>query len=110
CEAVFKSSLVLGLALKPLNDRFFLGLARSHPLGSMVGAVLGLLAFILAFTFGMTAARFDSRKGDSVSAQDSQPMPASKERDASPPIAISLMDRSFSLTPSTFQVRNFELN
>lgn len=31
------------------------------PLGSMVGAVLGLLAFILAFTFGMTAARFDSR-------------------------------------------------
>lgn len=32
------------------------------PLGSLVGAVLGLLAFILAFTFGMTASRFDGRK------------------------------------------------
>ena len=32
------------------------------PLGSLVGAVLGLLAFILAFTFGMTGARFDARK------------------------------------------------
>ena len=32
------------------------------PLGSLVGAVLGLLAFILAFTFGMTASRFDARK------------------------------------------------
>lgn len=32
------------------------------PLGSLVSAVLGLLAFILAFTFGMTAARFDARR------------------------------------------------
>jgi len=32
------------------------------PLGSAVGALLGLLAFFLAFTFGMTAARFDARK------------------------------------------------
>lgn len=32
------------------------------PLGSLVGAVLGLLAFILAFTFGMTGARFDARR------------------------------------------------
>jgi len=32
------------------------------PLGSEVGAVLGLLAFILAFTFGMTASRFDARR------------------------------------------------
>ncbi len=32
------------------------------PLGSFVGALLGLLAFILAFTFGITANRFDSRK------------------------------------------------
>jgi hypothetical protein len=28
----------------------------------MVGAVLGLLAFILAFTFGLAAARFDNRR------------------------------------------------
>ena len=32
------------------------------PLGSLVSAVLGLLAFILAFTFGMTASRFDDRR------------------------------------------------
>ena len=32
------------------------------PVGSLVAAVLGLLAFILAFTFGMTASRFDARK------------------------------------------------
>jgi hypothetical protein len=28
----------------------------------MVGAALGLLAFILAFTFGLAAARFDNRR------------------------------------------------
>ena len=32
------------------------------PLGSLVGSVLGLLAFILAFTFGMTATRYEARK------------------------------------------------
>lgn len=32
------------------------------PLGSLVSAVLGLLAFILAFTFGMASARFDARR------------------------------------------------
>ena len=32
------------------------------PLGSMVGALLGLLAFFLAFTFGIAASRFDSRR------------------------------------------------
>lgn len=32
------------------------------PLGTVVGAVLGLLAFILAFTFGMASTRFDTRK------------------------------------------------
>jgi hypothetical protein len=32
------------------------------PIGAMVGATLGLFAFILAFTFGATAERFDSRK------------------------------------------------
>src|SRR5882757_7695151 len=33
------------------------------PVGAIVGATLGLLAFLLAFTFGLAAARFDSRKG-----------------------------------------------
>jgi len=32
------------------------------PLGAMVGATLGLLAFMLAFTFGSAAERYDSRK------------------------------------------------
>jgi len=32
------------------------------PLGSLVGAILGLLAFILAFTFGLSASRFDVRR------------------------------------------------
>ena len=32
------------------------------PVGTIVGAMLGLLAFILAFTFGIAASRFDDRK------------------------------------------------
>ena len=47
-----------------------LGRARSHqkdresesPVGGMVGAELGLLAFLLAFTFGIAASRFDTRR------------------------------------------------
>lgn len=32
------------------------------PIGAAVGSTLGLLAFLLAFTFGMAATRFDNRK------------------------------------------------
>lgn len=32
------------------------------PIGALVGAELGLLAFLLAFTFGTAASRFDARK------------------------------------------------
>ena len=35
---------------------------KEAPLGTMVGATLGLLAFFLAFTFGLAAARFDTRR------------------------------------------------
>jgi hypothetical protein len=35
---------------------------KEAPLGTMVGATLGLLAFILAFTFGLAASRFDNRR------------------------------------------------
>jgi len=35
---------------------------KEAPLGAMVGVELGLLAFILAFTFGLAAARFDARR------------------------------------------------
>ena len=37
-------------------------LEKEAPVGTMVGATLGLLAFILAFTFGLAAARFDARR------------------------------------------------
>src|SRR5512135_2757213 len=33
------------------------------PVGEMVGATLALLAFMLAFTFGMAASRFEVRRG-----------------------------------------------
>src|SRR5215471_8694035 len=35
---------------------------KEAPLGTLVGATLGLLAFILAFTFGLAAQRFDTRR------------------------------------------------
>jgi hypothetical protein len=35
---------------------------KETSVGTMVGATLGLLAFILAFTFGLAAARFDTRR------------------------------------------------
>jgi hypothetical protein len=35
---------------------------KEAPVGAMVGATLGLLAFVLAFTFGLAAARFDTRR------------------------------------------------
>jgi hypothetical protein len=35
---------------------------KETPVGTMVGAALGLLAFILAFTFGMAAERFETRR------------------------------------------------
>jgi hypothetical protein len=35
---------------------------KETTVGAMVGATLGLLAFMLAFTFGMAASRFDTRR------------------------------------------------
>ena len=35
---------------------------REAPIDSMVGSTLGLLAFMLAFTFGMATSRYDARK------------------------------------------------
>src|SRR5262245_26624923 len=35
---------------------------QEAPVGAMVGATLGLLAFVLAFTFGLAASRFDTRR------------------------------------------------
>lgn len=35
---------------------------RQAPIDAMVGSTLGLLAFVLAFTFGMATSRFDTRQ------------------------------------------------
>jgi hypothetical protein len=35
---------------------------KETPVGSMVGATLGLLAFMLAFTFGLAGSRFEDRR------------------------------------------------
>lgn len=45
----------LGAWMKKKND-------GTEPIGSVVGATLGFLAFLLAFTFNMAANRYDSRK------------------------------------------------
>ncbi len=58
------------LILGAIEFGLFLGLRRraqrehekEGPVGTVVGATLGLLAFMLAFTFGITASRFDTRK------------------------------------------------
>src|SRR4026207_1784346 len=61
---------VLVLVLAAIEGGYRLGNYRHRqsggekeaPVGAMVGATLGLLAFMLAFTFGMAASRFDTRK------------------------------------------------
>jgi hypothetical protein len=64
------SVAILLVVLLSVECGYRLGLYRRHrpehekeaPVGTMVGATLGLLAFILAFTFGLAAARFDARR------------------------------------------------
>jgi hypothetical protein len=59
---------VLILVLLSIEGGFRLGQygrgrsEKEGPVGAMVGATLGLLAFFLAFTFGMAAERFDARR------------------------------------------------
>lgn len=61
---------ILLLALLSVEAGYRLGIYRGSrsegekeaPVGAMVAATLGLLAFILAFTFGLAAARYDTRR------------------------------------------------
>jgi hypothetical protein len=63
-------ALSTALALLALESGYRLGRWRKQrgadekdgPTGAMVGAVLGLLAFMLAFTFSLSASRFDARR------------------------------------------------
>src|SRR5262245_32333412 len=66
--AVWAGTVLLVLAA--IEVGYLLGRASSRrpegekapAVSSMTGAILGLLAFMLAFTFGMVASRFDARK------------------------------------------------
>jgi len=60
--AICMGAVEAGTALARMTLRQKKEKEPEGPLGSLVGAVLGLLAFILAFTFGMTASRFDARR------------------------------------------------
>jgi hypothetical protein len=59
--AVVIASIVLGFALGRLQRRRSVDFPEGA-LGAIVGSMLGLLAFILAFTFGIVTSRFDTRK------------------------------------------------
>ena len=59
--AVVVVSILLGYALGVSQRRRAVEYADA-PIGSVVGAMLGLLAFILAFTFGIVTSRFEARK------------------------------------------------
>ncbi|HKQ32361.1 MAG TPA: hypothetical protein VJV40_04085 [Thermodesulfobacteriota bacterium] len=54
-------SIFLGCKIGAHNRKRH-GEGEEGPVGSVVGATLGLLAFMLAFTFGLTANRYDTRK------------------------------------------------
>ncbi|MFA7229770.1 MAG: hypothetical protein WC071_00730 [Victivallaceae bacterium] len=65
----FFYAVSVGIVFSSVLVGFWLGsiLRRNNrgsdaPVGTIVGSMLGLLAFILAFTFGMAASRFDARK------------------------------------------------
>jgi hypothetical protein len=63
-------AVTVGIVLFSVEGGFRLGKYRLRrpeheqetPVGSIVGATLGLLAFMMAFTFGMAASRYDTRK------------------------------------------------
>ena len=59
--AVVIVSIVVGYALGRVQRRRSADNPEG-PLGAIVGSMLGLLAFILAFTFGIVTSRFDTRK------------------------------------------------
>ena len=59
--AVVVVSILLGYALGAVQRRRAVEYGDA-PIGSVVGAMLGLLAFILAFTFGIVTSRFEARK------------------------------------------------
>lgn len=60
--AIVLISIWAGIRLAQRRTRLAKPAEQEGPIGTVAGATLGLLAFILAFTFGITAARFDTRR------------------------------------------------
>ncbi len=62
--------LTVGLVIAAIEGGFQLAVYRKRssatgndaPISSVIGGTLGLLAFLLAFTFGIAASRFDTRR------------------------------------------------
>jgi len=54
-------SIVVGFAIGLRQRARGTDIAEA-PVGSIIGALLGLLAFLLTFTFGMASSRFDARR------------------------------------------------
>lgn len=54
-------SIEAGYRLGQYRRRYW-GDEKENPVGSIIAATLGLLAFVLAFTFGMVSTRFDARR------------------------------------------------
>ena len=59
--AVVMLCVKIGIWIIHLHKEHY-GHEQDPPVGAVVGATLGLLAFMLAFTFGIAASRFDTRK------------------------------------------------
>ena len=59
---VVVSAASIGIYLARARKRHGKADEDEGPIGASVNATLGLLAFILAFTFGLTASRYDTRK------------------------------------------------
>jgi hypothetical protein len=60
--AIVLLSILLGIYIANVRKRRAKPAEEEGPIGTVVSATLGLLAFILAFTFGLTASRFDTRR------------------------------------------------
>jgi hypothetical protein len=62
-------AVTIGIVLAAVEAGYWVGRHRKRsgaeheaPIGTIVGASLALLAFVLAFTFGMAASRYDTRR------------------------------------------------
>lgn len=67
--AVFLITVLLGLLMVELGYRMGVYWKKKHPdednedIGGMIGATLGLWAFLLAFLVGIAVSRYDNRRG-----------------------------------------------